>query len=257
MQILLTIAYDGTAYAGWQRQVNAVAVQQKVEEALSTLLNREVSIRAASRTDAGVHALGQRASFFAPELRIPLNKLPMVLCGFLPQDISITAAKEVPEDFNPRFDAKFKTYSYNILNAVYPNPLLSRYSEFVPMDLNINAMQESARAFVGKFDFAAFCATGGSAKTTVREIFACDVQKKTDGLVTLTVTGGGFLYNMVRIITGTVLYVGLGKINAADINKIILSKDRKMAGKTMPPQGLTLEHVEYFVDYCVKLAIKT
>jgi len=245
MQILLTIAYDGTAYAGWQRQENAVAVQQRVEEALSNLLKRPVDIRAASRTDAGVHALGQRASFFAEDLRIPLNKLPMVLVGLLPPDISVTAAETVSDDFNPRFGAKYKTYAYSLYNASHPNPLLSRYSAFAPHDLNLENMQKAAQHFIGRHDFAAFCATGSSAKTTVREIYDCNIVKKQNGIITLSVTGNAFLYNMVRIIAGTLLYVGLGKILSSQIPAIIASKDRKQAGKTMPPQGLVLLEVSY------------
>jgi len=247
MQILLTVSYDGTNYAGWQRQENAAAVQQRVEEALGLLLGGKITVRAASRTDAGVHALGQRASFFVPLLKIPVEKLPQVLNSFLPSDISVTAALVVPDEFNPRFDARFKTYSYKIYNAPCPNPLVGRYSAFIPQCLDIEAMQQAAQKFVGRFDFAAFCATGGSAKTTVREIFACDIQaeKNPGGMVVFTITGGGFLYNMVRIIAGTVLYAGLGKLSPEDIPGIIASKDRKNAGKTMPPHGLTLETVGY------------
>ncbi|MCL1885058.1 MAG: tRNA pseudouridine(38-40) synthase TruA [Defluviitaleaceae bacterium] len=245
MQVLLTIAYDGTNYAGWQKQDNAVAVQEKLEDALSHLLGRNVSIRGASRTDAGVHAIGQRASFFAPDLRVPLEKLPMVLVGLLPQDISVTAAEEVPQNFNPQFDAKQKTYEYSFYNAPCPNPLLARYSAFVPEKLDFSAMQKAAKSFVGKHDFAAFCATGSSAKTTVREVFACDVQKKDGGIITMSVTGGGFLYNMVRIIAGTVLYSSIGKIPPDSIPHIITAKDRAKAGKTMPPHGLVLLEVRY------------
>ncbi|MCL2378555.1 MAG: tRNA pseudouridine(38-40) synthase TruA [Defluviitaleaceae bacterium] len=245
MQILLTVAYDGTAYAGWQRQQNAVAVQQRLEEALSELLNGPIVTKAASRTDAGVHALGQRAAFFAEDLRIPLNKLPQVLNGFLPPDISVTAATAVSEDFNPRFHASYKTYTYNTYTNPTPNPLLRRYSAYMPQALDIQAMKKAAGMFIGRHDFAAFMATGGSAKTTVREIYACEVEEAQPGLATLTVTGNGFLYNMVRIITGTVLYVGLGKILPGDIPGIILSRDRTKAGKTMPPEGLTLVRVGY------------
>ncbi|MCL2358013.1 MAG: tRNA pseudouridine synthase A [Defluviitaleaceae bacterium] len=292
MQILLTIAYDGTDYAGWQRQNNAVAVQEKIEGALSAIIGREVIVRAASRTDAGVHALGQRASFFAPDLRVPLEKLPQVLNGLLPADISVTAALPVPENFNPQFDAKKKTYIYTIQNS--PNPLTARYRAFVPQALDISAMQTAAAHFIGLHDFAAFCATGGSAKTTVREIFECEVFKDKvfgdsvrdawassppqggrpapeprqggnapltpslnprftrirdevwgDSCIEIYVTGGGFLYNMVRIIAGTLVYVGLGKISPEDVPGIIASKDRARAGKTMPPQGLVLAAVEY------------
>jgi len=249
MQILLTISYDGTNYAGWQRQENAVAVQQKVEEALTALLNRPMQVIAASRTDSGVHALGQRACFTAADLRVPLIKLPIVLNGLLPPDISITAAEAVPQDFNPRFDAVQKTYTYSIYNAPYPNPLLRRYSTFAPYSLDIENMQKAARQFEGRHDFAAFCATGSSAKTTVREVYACNVEKDSNNMVTMTITGNAFLYNMVRIIAGTVLYVGMGKIHAEEILTIINAKDRKLAGKTMPPQGLTLFNVSYKIRH--------
>ena len=246
MQILLTVAYDGTNYAGWQRQDNAIAVQQKIEEALAVLLSRPVSVIAASRTDAGVHALGQRVCFTAADLRVPLTKLPIVLVGLLPPDISVTAAKVVPDNFNPRFDAMHKTYEYSFYNAPCPNPLLARYSAHVPHKLDIESMKKAAQMFIGKHDFAAFCATGGSAKTTVREIFACEIEEKAGNIISLTITGNAFLYNMVRIIAGTLLYVGLGKIT--DIPGIIESKDRTRAGKTMPPHGLVLKNVAYFLD---------
>jgi len=245
MQILLTISYDGTNYAGWQRQENAVAVQQKVEEALTALLSRPTQVIAASRTDAGVHALGQRACFTAADLRVPLAKLPMVLNGLLPPDVSVTEAEIVPQDFNPRFDAVQKTYTYNIYNAPYPNPLFGRYSTFVPYPLDVQNMQAAARQFEGRHDFAAFCATGSSAKTTVREVYSCTMEKAPNNMITMTITGNAFLYNMVRIIAGTVLYVGMGKIRAEEIGAIICAKDRKLAGKTMQPQGLTLLNVCY------------
>lgn len=244
MQILLTMSYDGTVYAGWQRQENALAVQEVVENALAGLLSRELTVRAASRTDAGVHALGQRASFFAPDLRVPPEKLPAVLNALLPEDISVTAAEIVPEDFNPQFHARRKTYVYNFYNAPHPNPLFSRYSAFVPQELDFGAMQAAAEFFVGRHDFAAFCAVGSSAKTTVREVFSCAVEKQ-NGLIAMKITGGGFLYNMVRIIAGTVLYVGLKKIPQKKIPEIIASRERKNAGKTMPPQGLVLLDVKY------------
>lgn len=245
MHILLTIAYDGTNYAGWQRQDNAIAVQEKLENALSVLLSRQITVRSASRTDAGVHALGQRASFFAPDLRIPVDKLPIVLVGMLPPDISVTAAEVVSDEFNPRFDAKCKTYAYNLYHGACPNPLLRRYSVFIPQKLNIDNMKKAAKSFVGRHDFAAFCATGSSAKTTIREIYDCKMDENPDFCYTLTITGNGFLYNMVRIIAGTILYVGTGKILPGSIPQIISSCERKQAGKTMPPEGLTLMSVEY------------
>jgi len=241
MQILLTIAYDGTDYAGWQRQANAVAVQEVLELALAQLYGLEIKTAAAGRTDAGVHALGQRVVFTAENL-IPLEKLPMVLAKFLPKDISALKAELVPDDFNPRFHAKKKTYVYKIHNAF--NPFVNRYSAFVPHSLDLAVMQQAACHFIGEHDFAAFCATGGSAKTTVREIYNCSVNKGPD-LVEITVTGNGFLYNMVRIIAGTLLYVGSGKIKPSAIPEIINSRDRKQAGKTAPAHGLTLLEVVY------------
>ena len=242
--ILLTVAYDGTDYAGWQRQENAITVQEKLEDALSTLLKKTIQVKAASRTDAGVHALGQKVCFTA-DMRIPLDKLPTVLTGLLPRDISVTEAIFVPSDFNPRFNPEYKTYTYNIHNARHPNPLLKRYSTFVPQELDIESMKKAAPLFEGRHDFVAFCATGGSAKTTVREIYDCKVNSQPNGLITITVRGNAFLYNMVRIIAGTLLYVGMVKIPPDAIPSIIQSRDRTRAGKTMPPEGLTLMEVVY------------
>jgi len=251
VQILLTVAYDGTNYAGWQRQENAITVQEKVEAALSALYSHDIKVRAASRTDAGVHALGQHASFFVDESKIPVDKIPLALLGILPPDIAVTKAEIVSEDFHPQYDAKQKTYVYKIHTVAIP--LLNRFSAFVPRELDIYAMKEAAGFFVGRHDFVAFCATGGSAKTTVREVFSCAVCEYEDitslgrvgNIIQLEITGGGFLYNMVRIIAGTLVYVGMGKIPPKAVPDIIASKDRTKAGKTMPPHGLVLVEVEY------------
>jgi tRNA pseudouridine38-40 synthase len=245
MQILLTLAYDGTQYAGWQRQANGIAVQQIVEQALARLLGCPVTLRAASRTDAGVHALGQRAGFDASGLKIPLDKLAQVINGLLPTDIAVTGLVAVPEDFNPRHALR-KTYAYQILNTPCPNPLITRYAAYVPQPLDIERMKKAALFFVGRHDFRAFCAVGGNGTNggTIREIFDCHVTAD-DSLIRLQVTGNGFLYNMVRILAGTVLYAGLGKIQPDDVPGILASRERERAGKTMPPQGLTLLSVGY------------
>lgn len=244
MNILLTVAYDGTNYAGWQMQKNAMTVQQRLGEALSALLKTEINLTAASRTDAGVHALGQKASFKIDYLPIPLKKLPQVINGCLPDDISILDATAAADDFNPRFDAKCKQYHYQIYNAVCPNPLTARYSAFIPRELSINKMAEAAAHFTGTHDFSAFCSAGSSAKTTVRTVFSCDVVRE-NGFIIIKISGDGFLYNMVRIVSGTVVYAGLGKIDACCIPSIIKSRNREKAGKTMPPQGLILMEVLY------------
>jgi len=249
MNILLTVAYDGTNYSGWQRQDNVITVQERLEDAVSALLERSVAVRASSRTDAGVHALGQRVCFSAPDLKVPVGKLPVVLGGFLPWDISVVRAEVVSDEFNPQFNAKCKTYVYNIFSGDSPNPLVRRYSAFAPGRLDINCMKKAAGYFIGRHDFAAFCAAGGSAKTTVREVYDCfaefGMEGQPSGCFSISITGSGFLYNMVRIIAGTVLYAGIGKIRPEDIPGIIASKDRTKAGKTMPPQGLVLMEVKY------------
>ena len=244
MKILLTVAYDGTNYAGWQRQENAISVQQSLEEALANLLGQPIKLSAASRTDAGVHALGQKAAFLIEHMPIPLDRFPQALNKFTADDIVVREAKQVSDEFNPRFDAKHKTYRYQIYNARLPSPLERRYSAFVPRHLDTEKMRQAAKKIVGTHDFAAFCAAGSSAKTTVRTIFDCDITKNGD-MIQMLVSGNAFLYNMVRIIAGTLVYIGMGKIEAEDISNIIASKDRPQAGKTMPPEGLTLMDIFY------------
>jgi tRNA pseudouridine38-40 synthase len=190
---------------------------------------------------------------------VPLDKLPQVLNSLLPKDISVTAAEKVPDSFHPIWDAKSKTYLYRIYNHSRRNPLLWRYTAFVPAKLDFAAMQEACKHFVGQHDFAVFCASGGSAKTTVREIYelsvsrrpvssfavGCDPTINQNDVIEMAVNGNGFLYNMVRIIAGTLVFVGLGKIRPCEIPEIILSKDRAKAGKTMPAKGLTLLEIFY------------
>ena len=245
MQILLKLQYDGTNYAGFQKQKNAITIQEKLENALLMVFCEEIKLLAASRTDAGVHALGQRVSFHVNEIKIPLPKLPNVINAALPSDISVVDSVFVPDDFHPRFDARHKTYTYSLLNIPHPNPLLGRYSVHVPKKLDVEKMKLAIEYFVGKHDFAAFSSTGGSQKTTVREIYETNIEVCENGLIKLAVTGNAFLYNMVRIIAGTVYYAGIGKISPSSISDIILSKKRTQAGKTMPPHGLVLVDVGY------------
>lgn len=242
-RILLTISYDGTNYCGWQRQKNAVAVQEEFEKACSKLFKTDIESIGASRTDAGVHALGQRAVIDV-ETTIPTDKIPLALNSFLPDDIVVTHAEEVDLDFNPRFRALKKTYEYRIYNNTFRNPLYRNYSEYVREKLDINSMSRASEALIGEHDFKGFCASGNSSKTTVRKIYSLDVIKEEDFLV-IRVCGNGFLYNMVRIIAGTLIYVGMGKISPDSMEEIISSCDRTKAGKTAGPSGLTLIKIVY------------
>lgn len=242
---LLKVAYKGTNYAGWQRQENANSIQEEVEKALSALYKESITVLGASRTDAGVHALGQICVFNTKNPCIPLGKLPYALNSHLPADISVTFAGEVPYNFHPIFHAKAKTYVYKIYNSEFRNPLLSDISWHVYRKLDIERMEGAARAFVGEHDFSAFCAAGGSAKTSVRRIFSSEVYREEGGLVCFRVNGSGFLYNMVRIMAGTLVYVGLGKLDIDSPARIIESKDRAKAGITAPPAGLCLVEVYY------------
>ncbi len=245
MNILLTITYDGTNYCGWQRQKNGLSVQECVENALADVLSRDkVTLTACSRTDAGVHAADQKACFETEKLLIPLDKLPQVLNSRLPGDIVITHGAEVEPGFNPRYKAKQKTYTYSILNSKYNDPKLRNYSCHIPYELDIQKMKQACKFFIGTHDFKAFSATGSQQKTSIRTIYNANLTQE-NNLLTFTVTGNGFLYNMVRILAGTLLYVGLNKIRPDEISEIIEKKDRTLAGKTVPPQGLTLLKVEF------------
>lgn len=242
-RILLTISYDGTNYSGWQKQKNAVTVQGEFDKACSTLFKTDIESIGASRTDAGVHALGQRAVIDV-DTSIPAEKIPLALNPLLPDDIVVTHAEEVDADFNPRFKALKKTYEYSIYNAPFRNPIYRNYSEYVRCELDLDSMRTACEAFVGEHDFRAFCASGNSSKTTVRTIYSLDVEKDGD-FIKIRVTGNGFLYNMVRIIAGTLIYVGEGRIAPDDLPEIIASGDRRKAGKTAGPSGLVLVKIMY------------
>jgi len=251
--ILLTIEYDGTAFKGWQRQPEVRTVQGELERVLSYACKEEITINGTSRTDAGVHALGQRATFTMTS-GLPVEKLPKVvnnlLCGGMHSlhpvgDVRITAAEEVAEDFHARFDSKGKKYRYIIRNAAEADIFRRNYCYQVALPLDIEAMNEAARYIVGTHDFKCFQAAGGEEKeTTVRTIYSLTVQRDGENVI-LEVAGDGFLYNMVRIITGTLVEVGLGKKQAAELAAIIESKDRRKAGHTAPAEGLYLVEVYY------------
>ena len=244
-KFVLTVAYDGSGYYGWQKQADKTypTVQETFENALSAFFKKEVRCIGASRTDRGVHALGQRA-LIEVDTTVPAEKMPLALNSFMPEDISVMAAEEVDENFHPRYDCKYKVYEYKIYCGKYRNPLYRKYSEFCRYDLDAEKMDAAAKAFIGTHDFKAFAASGNSTEITVRTIFEADVFKKDDFIV-IRLKGDGFLYNMVRIIAGTLMNAGRGKITKEDISHIIESKNRENAGKTAGPEGLTLVKIVY------------
>lgn len=243
MKILLTIAYDGTKYFGWQYQNGFITVQEEVEKALSKLFNTRVNIRGSSRTDKGVHALGQRATFEI-QTSIPLSNLPYAINNLLPKDIRVHKAEEVEESFHPQYDAINKTYVYKIYNAPFHNPLLNNYAWHVNRELNIDKMKEASIHILGEHDFSAFCASGATSKTKTRIVNSLEIYKQ-DNIIAIEINGNAFLYNMVRIITGTLVYIGYGKLQPSDMPIIISSLDRAKAGVTAPPEGLSLMYINY------------
>ena len=243
MRIAFIVEYDGTEYAGWQIQKNDITVQQKIEEALLTLNKGHITVTGAGRTDSGVHAKGQ-CGHFDIETDIPAEKFTFILNTRLPKDIRIKKSWEVSEDFHSRFSAKGKRYIYRIFNAPYSSALMGRFTMHVPENLDIEKMREATAYIVGAHDFKAFCAQGSSVKTTVRTVNKVEVKKENE-LIEIIVEGTGFLYNMVRIIAGTLIEVGKHKKTPDQVKEIIDGKARKEAGMTADPQGLTMDEVFY------------
>lgn len=240
--IRLTIRFDGTNYCGWQRQRSCVSVQQCVEEAIEATCGAFSFLEGCGRTDSGVHALCYTANFNT-ESTIPPEKLPFALNTRLPEDIRILSASCEDESFHSRFSAIKKTYRYEISTDPIPDPFLRNRVWHFPYKLDIEKMQKEALSFEGTHDFLGFMASGGQVKTTVREIYEAKVFEES-GKVIFEVTGNGFLYNMVRIMAGTLAYIGAGKITEP-LSDIINSLDRARAGITAPPQGLYMKKVYY------------
>lgn len=243
INIALLVEYDGTKFCGWQTQHNLTTVQEHLQKAIFEITNQNVKIYGCSRTDAGVHARGHVSNFHI-KTNIPTFKLPLALNSKLPTAISVKKAAIVDLEFNARFDAKGKKYSYTIYNEP-TRPALDRVTScHVPKKLNVDAMLKAANLFLGEHDFQAFMASGSNTKTTIREITSIDIIDEYP-ILKLEITGNGFLYNMVRIIAGTLVYVGLEKFSSNSISDIINSKDRKKAGITLPANALCLEEVYY------------
>lgn len=251
--VLLTISYDGTAFSGWQIQPAARTVQGALNEALSIVCGGDIRVEGASRTDAGVHALGQRATFKGA-YGIPVEKLQTVVNRILPEDVMIKEVREVPLDFHARFDACGKTYLYKIRNCQSKDVFQRNFCYTEQRPLDVEAMRQGAAYLTGTHDFKAFMSMGSTPQeTTVRSIFDYGVAEEPlvgekGNMITLSVRGDGFLYNMVRIMTGTLLEVGTGKIPPERIAEIIRQGERKNAGRTAPPQGLYLAEVYFDKD---------
>lgn len=245
-RIKLEIAYDGTEYSGWQIQPEQITVEGVVTKTLSELLQEEITLIGASRTDAGVHALGNVA-VFDTNTRIPADKISYALNQRLPWDIRVQSSVQVPNDFHPRKVNSIKTYEYSILNRNISLPTKRLYSYFVYYKLDIQAMQEAAQYLVGEHDFKSFCSVKTQVLDTVRRIYQIDVTREQD-IIKIAIRGNGFLYNMVRIIVGTLIEVGRGVKSPKDVYNILIGQDRSLAGPTAPPHGLTLMGIEYEMD---------
>ena len=242
-RIRLWVSYDGTNYHGWQVQNNGITIESELNRALTELYRQEIKVIGASRTDAGVHALGNVA-IFDVNSPIPAEKVCYALNARLPEDIRVTRSEEVPRDWHPRKCESRKTYEYRIyLGEILP-PVKRLYCHHVYRPLDVEAMQRAAAFLVGEHDFKSFCSAGSQAKSTVRTIYNLDIDKDGD-MITIVIRGNGFLYNMVRIIVGTLIKVGLGVYPPEHVEEIMAAKDRGMAGQTVAAQGLTLVGIEY------------
>lgn len=241
--IKLTIEYHGKDFNGWQKQPNKLNIQGEIERAIESITGETIELIGSGRTDAGVHALGQVANFKTNSY-IPIDKFAVAINSKLKKSIRIKKAKEVGERFHSRYCAHFKKYRY-VINCSSAGTAIFRELEYqFPMKLDVTKMKNAAKYFEGEHDFAAFKASGTSNKNSVRKIFKAEVLEKEER-IWIELTGSGFLYNMVRIIAGTLLDVGMGKIEPEEIPEIIKSKDRKRAGKTLPALGLYLVEVNY------------
>ena len=242
--IKLTIEYDGKEFNGWQKQPKQLNIQGTIEKAIQQITGEEVELMASGRTDSGVHALGQVANF-KTNSNIPIEKIPIAINSNLKKSILIKSAEEVDERFHSRLTCKRKTYRYVINNSKYGTAIYRNLETHIPVKLNVEKMKEAIKYFEGEHDFKAFKSSGTSSKSSIRTIYKAEIIKKENDRIWIELTGNGFLYNMVRIIVGTLVDVGLGKIDPEAIPSIIKSKKRENAGKTLPPQGLYLVKVDY------------
>ena len=245
-RIRIFVAYDGTNYCGWQIQPNGITIEEKLNKALNRLTGEDIRVIGASRTDSGVHALGNVA-VFDTESPIPPERFSYALNQRLPEDIVVVASDEVEADWHPRYCDTEKTYEYKILNSKFPDPMRRRDTYHVSFDLDLEKMREAAEYLKGEHDFKSFCNVHTQVEDTVRTIYDLEVEKEGE-LITIRVRGNGFLYNMVRILAGTLIGVGRGAIAPEQIPAILEAKDRQAAGMTVPPQGLRLVEIDYLEE---------
>ena len=248
MRFVLKIAYDGTTYAGWQRQKNALSVQEVLENTIEKVLGEQVKITASGRTDAGVHAVGQVCHFDSERITVPPQKLPDCLNVFLPPDIRAVEGWGADQTFDSNRSAKRKTYAYSLYVSGRDMPLKDRYAVRVETAPSLQVLQENAKLFEGEHDFKAFCASGSSVKTTVRTVYEVKVEESCSfgsRNITVFVTGNGFLYNMVRTMVGELFDLAAGKRTKESLQVAYETGNRQLLGKTMPAKGLTLINVEY------------
>lgn len=243
VRVKLIVAYDGTNYCGWQIQDNGITIEEILNRELSSLLKEDIKVIGASRTDSGVHALGNVA-VFDTETKIPPEKISFALNQRLPEDIRIQESCQVADDFHPRFCDTIKTYEYKIWNARFPNPIVRLYSKFVYYKIDIEKMQKAAEYLVGEHDFKSFCSTRTQVENTVRTVTEISFRREGD-MIIMKICGTGFLYNMVRIIMGTLLKCGMGMYEPEYVKEILEACDRQKAGPKAEACGLTLVGIEY------------
>ncbi len=243
MRVRLQVAYDGTAYHGWQVQKNGNSIEGELNRHLSALLQEDIQVIGASRTDAGVHALCNIA-VFDTETRMPAEKISYALNQRLPEDIRVQESSQAPSDFHPRKCRSVKTYEYRIWRGEFPMPTVRLYSHFIYTPLDVSRMREAASFLTGEHDFKSFCSAGSQAESTVRTVYRIELHEEGKMLI-LRISGNGFLYNMVRIIAGTLVECGKGRYDPVHVRDILQARDRQQAGPTMPARGLMLTGYEF------------
>lgn len=253
-RVKLTVAYDGTDYCGWQVQPNGITIEEVLNRKLSEMTGEQITVIGASRTDSGVHARGNVAVFDTSS-PIPAERMAYALNRKLPEDIVIVRSEEVPLDWHPRYQDCMKTYEYHIWNAEVPDPIRRHTTYHVSYQLDIEKMRKAAQYLVGEHDFVSFCSIHKNVKTTVRTIYDLTIEKNGGELV-FRIRGSGFLYNMVRIIVGTLLRVGRGFYTPEQVKEILEAKNRDAAGVTAPPQGLVLTEIRYSQPEEIKTEIR-